>query len=297
MESMDNVRERIEALEQQMKVMGAHTRTVERRLRWWRGIACGIGLLGLVSLPLPGGMAKEDDRARETLERRVQMLEAKLAAVTVDPSNAEIVITRANLRIVNGLGTTETTNGLGNLIVGYNELRKDPTLPPNLRTGSHNVVVGKELNFSSFGGLVVGLINEISGTFASVSGGQQNTATGRFASISGGLFNRASGAFASVSGGNDNTASGFTSSVSGGIGNTASGSFASSVCGGRINVASGEDAAVSGGFQNTASGFGSSVSGGEHNTAQGDFSSVSGGSNRSAPGTDNWIAGSLFADN
>jgi hypothetical protein len=53
MDSINNFRERIEALEQQMKVMGAHTRTVERRLRWWCGIACGIGLLGLVSLPLP----------------------------------------------------------------------------------------------------------------------------------------------------------------------------------------------------------------------------------------------------
>jgi hypothetical protein len=30
MESMDNFRERFEALEQQMKVMGAHTRTVVR---------------------------------------------------------------------------------------------------------------------------------------------------------------------------------------------------------------------------------------------------------------------------
>jgi hypothetical protein len=36
MESMDNVRERFEALEQQMNVIGAHTRTVERRLRGWR---------------------------------------------------------------------------------------------------------------------------------------------------------------------------------------------------------------------------------------------------------------------
>jgi hypothetical protein len=39
MESIDNGRERIEALEQQMKVMGAHTRTVARR-----GFACGVGL-------------------------------------------------------------------------------------------------------------------------------------------------------------------------------------------------------------------------------------------------------------
>jgi hypothetical protein len=36
MESMDNVREQFEALEQ--------------RLRWWRGIACGVGLLALVIL-------------------------------------------------------------------------------------------------------------------------------------------------------------------------------------------------------------------------------------------------------
>jgi hypothetical protein len=50
MDSIDNVRERIEALEQQMKSMGAHTRVVERRLRWWRGIACGVGLLSLLSL-------------------------------------------------------------------------------------------------------------------------------------------------------------------------------------------------------------------------------------------------------
>ena len=43
---------------------------------------------------------------------------------------------------------------------------------------SRNVVVGEGLNFSSFGGLVVGDLNEISGEFASVSGGRFNTASG-----------------------------------------------------------------------------------------------------------------------
>jgi hypothetical protein len=47
MESMDHVRERFEALAQQMNVMEAQTRTVERRLRWWRGLVLLLGLLGL----------------------------------------------------------------------------------------------------------------------------------------------------------------------------------------------------------------------------------------------------------
>ena len=41
----------------------------------------------------------------------------------------------------------------------------------DIRTGSHNVVVGQSHNFSRFGGLVVGRFNTISGEFASVSGG------------------------------------------------------------------------------------------------------------------------------
>jgi hypothetical protein len=47
MESMDNFRERFEALEQRTEQLQQHTRKVERRLRWWRGIACGVMLLGL----------------------------------------------------------------------------------------------------------------------------------------------------------------------------------------------------------------------------------------------------------
>ena len=45
MESLDNIRERFEALERQMEVMGAYTRMVKRRLRWWRGIAWGVALV------------------------------------------------------------------------------------------------------------------------------------------------------------------------------------------------------------------------------------------------------------
>ena len=282
MDKMDNFRERIEALEQQMKVMGAHTRSVERRLRWWRGVACGVMLLGLVSLPLQSGTAA--DTQPRGMAERMAIVEKMLSAMKFDDAAKEVVITGANLRIVNGLESTDTTNGLGNLIVGYNESRPEPPFPPfppDVRTGSHNVVVGRMNNFSRFGGLVVGANNEISGTFATVSGGVNNIASGNSAVVSGGENNTASGPSSSVSGGGENTASGITSSISGG----------------ELNKASDFRASVSGGFLNEASGAFSSVSGGENNTASGDFSSVSGGSNRTAPGRDDWVAGPLFADN
>jgi hypothetical protein len=147
MDSMDNFRERLEALEQPTKAMKTHTRTIEQRLRWWRGLSCGVVMLSLLSLALPSGKAA--DAPARGMAERMATLENKLAAMAFDAASNEVVVTGANLRIVNGLGTTETTNGLGNLIVGYNELRSGGR---NTRTGSHNVVVGEGNNFSSFGG-------------------------------------------------------------------------------------------------------------------------------------------------
>jgi hypothetical protein len=282
MDSMDNFRERFEALEQQ-------THTLARQARWWRGIACGVIVLALLGIPLQSGKAQYEGK---DLAQRVEALEYKLEYVSGGPN--EVVITGANLRIVNGLGDTATANGVGNLIVGYNELRGAGA--PNDRSGSHNVIVGRFNNFSSFGGLVVGEINEISGQFASVSGGGGNIASGFRASVSGGLSNTASNDSASVSGGAQNTASGFIATISGGAFNTASENGAT-ISGGAFNTASGNRASVSGGEFNTASGAWSSVSGGEKNVASGDFSSVSGGTNRNAPGTEDWAAGPLFADN
>jgi hypothetical protein len=170
-------------------------------------------------------------------------------------------ITGANLNIVNGSGSTDgTTNGLGNLIVGYNEQRNNPLYPDD-RSGSHNIVVGQYQNFSSYGGLVGGYFNAISSPYASVSGGEQNIA------------------------------SGFSSSVSGGSGNTVTG-VDSSVSGGQCNIASGDFSSVSGGASNTAGGLWSSVSGGYFNAAGGSDSSVSGGSSVVQTNVFGWTGGS-----
>ena len=53
MDSIDHFRERFEALEHATEQLQQHTRMVERRLRWWRGLACGFLLLGLLTGALP----------------------------------------------------------------------------------------------------------------------------------------------------------------------------------------------------------------------------------------------------
>lgn len=187
-------------------------------------------------------------------------------------TDAVVRIQGANLQVVSGGGSTDAAvNGLGNLIVGYNE---NPHM--NDRAGSHNLVVGAEHWYSSYGGLVAGEENAITAPSASVSGGLGNHAGGDFASVSGGFGNVASGATASVAGGFDCEASGEAASVSGGLTNLASGDSAS-VSGGAGNEASGYHASVSGGDDNAAIGLGASVSGGYRNRAVAEEGSVSGG--------------------
>ncbi len=291
METIESLRDRLEVLENQTHALADQTRAAERRLHCWRRIAYGLLIVGLVSLPLASGITAQDESSEyRGMRKRLAALEYKLQYISGGPN--EVVITGANLRIVNGLGATQTTNGLGNLIVGYNEPRRVGF--PTVRTGSHNVVVGEAHNFSRFGGMVVGFQNEISGDFSSVSGGLENTASGDWSSVSGGPHNSAIGTYSSVSGGHDNTASGPGASVTGGRNNTASG-IEAVVSGGPFNTASGHWSSVSGGQQNTARGERSSISGGEGNEASGFVSSVSGGLQRTAPGTNNWAAGPLFA--
>ncbi len=173
------------------------------------------------------------------------------------------IFTGINLHLRSGAGkTADPDTGLGNLIIGYNE---ETLSEPEDRSGAHNLVIGPSHIYSSYGGLVAGSGNAISGEYASVSGGLLNTASGPLGSVSGGSENRASGVYSSVSGGSNNTASGFQSSVSGG-------------------------------YSNTASADNGSVSGGGNNAANGPYTSVSGGYNRSATSPYSWRAGRLSQD-
>ena len=169
------------------------------------------------------------------LEATVAALQAKLACVSVDdnPINGlagpQFIFEGCNVHVRSGSGATDdggTLTGLGNLVIGYNEPRLTRDGPDETgRTGSHNLIVGREHKYSSFGGFVAGMRNTVSGEEASVSGGSFNTASGEFSSVSAGKGNAASGLQASVSGGFDNTASGEEASVSGGNNRSATGQF------------------------------------------------------------------------
>ncbi|HIN41026.1 MAG TPA: hypothetical protein EYM86_01045 [Flavobacteriales bacterium] len=163
----------------------------------------------------------------------------------ISVTDQTVLISGANLQVVNGDGMTDVgVNGTGNIIIGYNEDNGD------VKSGSHNLVVGKNHTYSSYGGIVLGIDNSIEGAYSSVSGGRNNTASAYNSSVSGGWQNTASGNYSSVSGGYFNTASGLGSFVLGGLYNTASGNY-SSASGGFLNTASGDQSSVVGDAGNT----------------------------------------------
>jgi len=181
--------------------------------------------------------------ALQPLAAEVVALEAQVAALQTvddlanylevdmsDPSKPVVRIVGANFQVVNGLGDTETKNGVGNLIVGYDEaatsvfavyfcsdgqwadestcLSANEAWGNDQKSGSHYIVGGSGNSYTQSGGLVVGRRNVSNRKFSSVSGGSYNTASGYASSVSGGVYNAASGNYASVSGGRVHEASG-----------------------------------------------------------------------------------------
>lgn len=199
-----------------------------------------------VNLICDGECAVLDPRVT-ALEEALADAQAQLAQVQallegVSRTDEALVISGTNLQVVDGSGsTTGPVNGFGNIIVGYNEGTQGQE-----RTGSHNLVLGIENDFTSFGGVVAGEGNAISARAASVLGGSGNLANGPYASVGGGFLNEASGTNAVVSGGCENMATNTYSAVSGGRFALASGQW-SSVTGGNTNKATAAYSSVSGG--------------------------------------------------
>jgi len=140
-----------------------------------------------------------------TLSNKVDALELLTGSMSLDGN--DLFFTGINLHIRNGLGYTcgaascaaATTNGTGNLILGYNEIDTIDT-PNPVRTGSHNIVVGYYNQYSSYGSLIIGQENYSAAGFT-LNHGSKNTASQGFSATISGQENIAKGFYSSIIGG------------------------------------------------------------------------------------------------
>jgi hypothetical protein len=192
-----------------------------------------------------------------TLTTEVGSLQSLLVGVSrTGTDNNTLRLSGMNLQLVSGAGgTTATPNGLGNMIIGYNE-------NPGSQTGSANLVLGTHQTFTSYGGIVAGYDDTISAPFTSISGGYGNIANSEYASVSGGSDNTASGSAAAITGGSGGLASGTGASIAGGYLNTADQIY-SSVLGGDDNTAGAPESSISGGAFSGVTGQFGAIAGGE----------------------------------
>ena len=193
-----------------------------------------------------------------TLQSQVAALQAKLSKVSYSATGLNgkptLKVSGANLQVVSGSGSTNgPVNGLGNVIIGYDE-------GPGTQTGSHNLVLGYHQSLSSWGGIIGGADNTLSGAASAVFG-SHNNAAGSASSVTGGEYNLATDFYASITGGCENLA---------GLGSPLSGPCISfgleSVSGGEANTATGLGSSVSGGYNNATIANDASILGGVSNT-------------------------------
>jgi hypothetical protein len=204
-------------------------------------------------------------------EARVSALEAVLAGVTRTTVNGQPTIrfSGANVQIVNGSGATNTTNGKGNLILGYDET-------PRAQTGSHNLVLGLDQSLTSWGSVVGGAHNTSTGPVEALFGGW-NRAVANYAAVTGGYGNFASSRLSSISGGCENVTGTGTIKPDGYCQDPAQSTTLESISGGSHGSAVGQDSSISGGDHNTASAVWSSIAGGDANITHGDTATIAGG--------------------
>ncbi len=132
-----------------------------------------------------------------TLANRLNQLQANpvlaigpFVSLDLNPQNGvigpNITFKGVNIHIVSGSGYTtdfvdsgSVATGLGNLIIGYNEVPTGDTtwLNSGDRGASHMLIMGRNNKYTnhSFGGIVTGWGNTVNGNDSLILGGEQNT--------------------------------------------------------------------------------------------------------------------------
>ena len=164
----------------------------------------GVGLAEVLAQ-----LIDNQNMLQSTVEAQQAYISDLQQYISIDLDLETVLISGANLQVVNGVGYTDAwspgdINGKGNIIIGYDESGDGGVTN---KSGSHNLVVGKGHTYTSFGGIVVGRNNSITGTY-SIAFGEYNTASGGATSVLGGAENTALGYGSSVAGGTQNNAHG-----------------------------------------------------------------------------------------
>ena len=197
------------------------------------------------------------------LQSQVASLEASAVPglgdyVSVDDSAHTVLVSGANLQVHNGYGAN-WSNGLGNVIVGYNQLQAEQD-PVDTRNGSHNMVIGNGHYYTGMHNLISGGTNRALGS-GGVIFGYNNKTWDNANVVLGGANNAAYGSACAILGGVLNITNGVENVVIGGQSNQTNGQK-NVVLGGKENVASGWDGVIAGGDENSLiAGFGSIVGG------------------------------------
>jgi hypothetical protein len=116
------------------------------------------------------GTVQTLDGTVESVDQRVALAERTLGPVRHDAASHTVTFTGVNVHIRNGGGATDTADGTGNLVLGWNEADDNDT-----RTGSHNVIVGSHHAWTGTGGLLVGQDHALLADGAVAIGGEANT--------------------------------------------------------------------------------------------------------------------------
>lgn len=153
------------------------------------------------------------------LEERIEVLESSLERLLSagvgrlndylsfhDESGcATVRLTGINLQIVNGEGNTQSTNCKGNLILGYNEPGSEVAVD---RSGSHNLIIGMRHNYSSFGAIVGGVGNNVTGEYGVILNGSECYISADHVTMCGGFDHKGNGSHSTLIGGFDNGGAG-----------------------------------------------------------------------------------------
>jgi hypothetical protein len=119
--------------------------------------------------PSPGACATGTKVALPASSTDQQTLISILPHVGFVPSGIDgkptIRFTGVNVQVINGAGATASVNGVGNLVLGYDE---NPSA--QAQTGSHDLILGRNQSFTGYAQLVSGFQNTATGNYATVLG-------------------------------------------------------------------------------------------------------------------------------